>query len=86
MNEFISKAALEARRIRFKPGTRVELVSMNDPYTTLKPGNRGTVKHVDDIGTVFMRWDSGSGLGAAYGADEIKVLTVIPPEVVEQIL
>jgi hypothetical protein len=85
MSEIISKAALEARRQQFKPGTRVELVSMNDPYTSLKPGERGTANHVDLIGTVFVEWDCGSTLGVAYGADEIRVLTVVPADVLEQI-
>ena len=75
MNDIISKAALAARKERYKPGSRVELVSMNDPYTKLKPGDRGTVRSVDDIGTVFVKWDIGSGLGAAYGEDEIKLVT-----------
>jgi len=74
MSNIISKAALEARKARYQPGSRVELVSMNDPYTKLKPGDRGTVRSVDDIGTVFVKWDSGSGLGVAYGADEIKLV------------
>jgi hypothetical protein len=72
MNKIITKAALEARRERYTPGSRVELVSMNDPYTTLKPGDRGTVTLVDAIGTVFIDWDNGSTLGAAFGADVIK--------------
>ena len=86
MNEIISKAALEARRVRYAPGCRVELVSMNDPYTTLKPGDRGTVNSIDSIGTVFVDWDSGSKLGVAYGADEIKLVSPMPDTVREQIL
>ena len=39
MNSFISKATLEARRARYKKGVRVELISMTDPYTKLKPGD-----------------------------------------------
>lgn len=74
MSSFISKAALEARRARFKPGCRVELVSMNDPYSSLKPGERGNVVCIDDIGTAHIKWDSGSTLGAAYGEDHIKVV------------
>ena len=85
MCDFPSKAAVDARRARYAPGARVELVSMGDPYATLKPGDRGTVRHVDSIGTVHIAWDCGSTLGAAFGADEIKLLSVIPPEVVEQI-
>jgi hypothetical protein len=48
---------------------------MDDPYNTkLKPGDQGTVTCVDSIGTVFVDWDNGSSLGAAYGADHIKKL------------
>jgi hypothetical protein len=75
MSDIISKAALEARRARYAPGTRVELVSIGDAMTNLKPGDRGTVGHVDDIGTCHIIWDNGSTLGAAYGADEIRLLT-----------
>jgi len=83
----ISSAALEARKTRFKPGSRVELVSMTDPYTNLKPGDRGWVDHVDAIGTVHIKWDNGSALGAAYGADEIRLLpTPVSDTVKEQIL
>lgn len=78
MNNFISKAALEARRSRYKKGARVELVSMTDPYTKLKPGDLGTVDFVDDAGSVFIIWDSGSHLGAIYGEDEIR----LPPSAV----
>lgn len=72
MNTFPSRKIVEMIRQTYPKGTRVELVSMNDPYTKLKPGDRGTVDHVDDIGTVFVRWDCGSGLGVVYGEDHIR--------------
>lgn len=75
MNNFISKAALEARRARYKKGARVELVSMTDLYTKLKTGDIGTVDFVDDTGTVFIIWDSGSHLGVVFGEDEIRLLS-----------
>ena len=74
-NGFPNKATVEARRSRYAKGTRVELVSMSDPYTTLNPGDRGTVNFVDDTGTVFADWDNGSTLGAVYGEDEIMLLS-----------
>jgi len=87
MNGIISKAALEARRARFKRGSLVELVSMNDPYTKLKPGDRGRVEFVDDIGSVFICWDNGSNLAAAYGEDHIMLVPEPMTEAVrEQIL
>ena len=62
-------------RERFPKGTRVELISMNDPYNRkLKPGGQGTVNFVDDTGTVFVDWDCGSGLGVVYGEDYIRKL------------
>ncbi len=30
---------------------------MDDPYSRLKPGDRGTVEFVDDIATVHVKWD-----------------------------
>jgi len=53
-------------------GCRVELVEMGrDPFKRLKPGDCGTVHHVDDAGTVFVNWDCGSGLGMVHGVDQI---------------
>lgn len=63
-----------ARRAMYKKGARVELVSMTDPYTKLKPGDRGSVSFVDDTGTIFVNWDTGSRLGAVFGEDEIRLL------------
>lgn len=71
---FPRKEIVEAVRARYPKGTRVELVSMDDSYSKLKPGDRGTVKSVDDTGTVFVSWDCGSGLGVVYGEDEIRIL------------
>lgn len=30
---------------------------MEDPYNTIPKGTMGTVKFVDDVGTVFATWD-----------------------------
>jgi hypothetical protein len=54
----------------YKPGTRVMLIRMSDPYTNLRQGDRGTVICVDDIGSVHVAWDRGSTLGVAFGEDE----------------
>lgn len=44
-------------------GRRVRLVRCDDPYTTLRSGDEGTVTLVDDYGTVHVKWDNGSTLG-----------------------
>ena len=63
---------LQALRQYYPPGTRVELLSMNDPYSKLNPGDLGSVTFIDDIGTIFISWDSGSGLGVVFGEDRIR--------------
>jgi hypothetical protein len=60
---------------------------MNDPYSKLIPGDKGTVEFVDDTGTIFCSWDSGSSLGIVYGEDEIRKLeTRITEKIMKQIL
>ena len=56
----------------YKPGTRVMLIRMSDPYTNLRQGDRGTVTLVDDIGTIHVNWDCGSSLGVVFGEDECR--------------
>ena len=67
-----SRDIVEQLRKSYPQGTRVELINMNDPYTKLKPGDRGTVSMVDDTGTIFVNWDCGSCLGVVYGEDHIR--------------
>ena len=67
----ISKETLAMLREKYPSGTRVELVHMDDPYTSLTTGDKGTVRFVDDIGTIHISWDCGSSLGAVYGVDII---------------
>lgn len=69
---FPSKATVRRLRTNFPAGTRVELLAMSDPWSDLKPGARGTVHHTDDIGTIFVHWDNGSGLGVVHGVDRIR--------------
>ena len=40
---FPTREQVEKVRAEYPKGTRVELVSMEDPYSRLKPGDRGMV-------------------------------------------
>ncbi|GHV27120.1 hypothetical protein FACS18948_3970 [Clostridia bacterium] len=71
-NKLPSKETVDRVRTKYPEGTRVELISMIDPYTDLKSGDKGTVDFVDDIGSVFCNWDQGSTLAVVYGVDEIR--------------
>jgi len=50
-------------------GKRITLLRTTDPYTNLKAGDEGVVDYIDDIGTVFVKWDNGSSLGLVEGED-----------------
>lgn len=73
-SRFPSREAVERVRKMYPEGTRVELIHMDDPYSRLKPGDKGTVRLVDDTATVFVDWDCGSGLGVVYGVDRVRKL------------
>lgn len=65
---FPNKETVERIRKEYPVGTRVELVRMDDPQAP-PVGTKGTVRGVDDIGSIMVAWDNGSGLSAAYGED-----------------
>ena len=66
---------LEALRNLYPVGARVELIHMDDPYNNkLVPGCKGTVRLVDDMGTIHVSWDCGSSLGVVYGEDSCRVI------------
>ena len=65
---FPSKEVVERIRKEFPSGTRVELLQMDDPQAP-PIGTQGTVMGVDDIGSIMVAWDNGSGLSVAFGED-----------------
>lgn len=70
----ISEQTVERLRKEYPKGCRVELLHMDDPYSKLKHGDKGTVIGVDDIGTIHVSWDCGSSIGVAYGEDSCRKL------------
>ena len=72
----ISKETLEKLRKDYPVGARVELISMDDPYNKkLHPGSKGTVRFVDDMGTIHMKWDNGRTLAIVPSEDDFRKLT-----------
>lgn len=65
---FPSKEIVEGIRRDYPASTRVELVRMDDPQAP-PIGTQGTVLGVDDIGSIMVAWDNGSGLSVAFGED-----------------
>ena len=62
---------LTSLRERFPQGARVELLRMDDPQTP-PIGTRGTVRGVDDTGSIMVAWDSGGSLNVLFGVDECR--------------
>ena len=61
-------------------GKRIELIRTNDPYTDLKPGDRGTVVDITELPyedtpfKVLVQWDSGSRLAILEGHDDYRTV------------
>lgn len=70
---FIRKEILEKLRKQYPPGTRVELIRMEDIQAP-PTGTQGTVIGVDDIGSIMVSWDNGSSLSVIYGEDSCRKL------------
>lgn len=77
MNEFarLSRMANQIKA-KYPEGTRILLIQMgDDDPRPIPPNTRGTVDFVDDLATVFCKFDNGRRLGLAYGADSYRKLT-----------
>jgi len=84
MNGFPSRKEVERIRKQYPVGTRIELISMDDPHAPIEPGMHGTVNIVDDVGTLHMKWDNGRTLGIVPGEDSFKVISKPQEESMEQ--
>ena len=82
----IQRARVEDIKKAYPPGTRIELLSMNDAVAPVPSGTRGTVSFVDDIGTIHPVWDNGRTLGIIVGEDEFRRLSQSEIEAEQQAL
>jgi hypothetical protein len=58
-------------------GMRIRLITMEDDFGAVDPQMEGTIRRIDDIGTLHVNWDDGRTLGVIPGVDEYVLL---PPE------
>ena len=70
---FPNKEVIENLRKRYPAGARVVLDQMEDPQAP-PIGTMGTVKGVDDIGSIMVAWDNGGSLSVVYGEDSCHVV------------
>lgn len=66
--QFPDRATVERVRKAYPPGTRVELIRMDDDHAP-PPSTQGVVRGVDDTASLLVDWDNGSSLNVIYGVD-----------------
>lgn len=71
----VPRSIIKEIKETYPEGTRVKLIQMDD-FQAPPIGTLGTVRIVDDTGTVHVNWDNGSSLGAVYGEDKIEKVEV----------
>lgn len=75
MNEWErNRRMAEIYRQKYPPGTRLELLEMDDSCSPAK-GTRGTVLHIDDQSQIHMKWDNGSSLAIIPDKDVFRKLS-----------
>jgi hypothetical protein len=55
-------------------GRRIRLIMTSDIHTKLSKGDEGVITDFDSLGTMFVKWDSGSSLGLIKGEDSWVVI------------
>ena len=76
MNEWEKNRRMaESYRKSYPPGTRLELIGMDDPFAPAPAGTRGTVRCVDDQSQIHVKWDNGSGLALIPDTDRFRRLS-----------
>ena len=64
-----------------KIGDRIKLISTDNPYTRLKPGDSGVVWDIttfessnEETKQIWIRWDDGGSLALIEGKDEWEII------------
>ena len=58
-----------------KVGDRVQLLEMNDTWSKLEKGSKGTVEKIEtDQDLIWVKWDNGEKLALLTDVDRFKVI------------
>lgn len=71
---YIDRNLVQRMKDQYPPGTRIELDYMGDDPRPIEPGIKGTVRVVDDMGTVHCDFDNGRRLGLVPGEDSFHAI------------
>ena len=72
--KFPNKSYLAQLRKQYPVGTKIQLISMRDEKYPILSGTIGEVTHIDDAGSVHMKWENGSSLALIPEVDSFKVV------------
>ena len=72
---FVDRNLVQRMKETYTPGTRIVLDFMGDDPRPIAPGTKGTVRIVDDIGTVHCDFDNGRRLGHVPGEDAFHTIS-----------
>ena len=64
-----SREMVELLKRQYPEGSRIKLNRMEDPWSPVPAGTKGTVICVDDAGQIHMQWDNGRTLALVPGVD-----------------
>lgn len=73
--KFPNKAYLENLRKQYPVGTKIQLISMRNEKYPVLPGTVGEVTHIDDAGSIHMRWENGSSLALIPEIDSFQTVS-----------
>lgn len=64
---------IQMTKAKYLPGMRIRLLKMDDVQAP-PVGTEGTVRGVDDIGSILVAWDTGGSLNVVLGEDEVEII------------
>ena len=73
--KFPNKAYLENLRKQYPVGTKIQLISMRNEKYPVLPRTVGVVTHIDDAGSIHMRWENGSSLALIPEIDSFQTVS-----------
>ena len=71
------KELVRLTKERYPAGTRIRLNFMGDDPRPIAPGSLGTVRVVDDMGTVHCTFDNGRRMGLIPGEDSFSIVSAV---------
>ena len=74
MMKFPNKSYLAQLRKQYPVGTKIQLISMRNEKYPILPGTIGEVTHIDDMGSIHLKWQNGSSLAIIPEVDSFRVV------------